>query len=39
MIIRLDKRSDIVERQLGYIDVSSDRTALSTVIKMITSVT
>ena len=35
MIVRLDKGSDIVERQLGYVDVSSDRTAnaLSAVIK------
>jgi hypothetical protein len=35
MIIRLDKGSDIIERQLGCVDVSSDRTvtALSTVIK------
>ncbi|CAB3981727.1 zinc finger MYM-type 1-like isoform X1 [Paramuricea clavata] len=35
MIIRLDKGSDIIERQLGFVDVSSDRTAtaLSTVIK------
>ena len=35
MIVRLDKESDIVERQHGYVDVSSDRTAnaLSTVIK------
>ena len=41
MIIRLDKRSDIVERELGYIDDSYDRTAnaLSAVIKRITSVT
>ena len=27
MIVHLDKGSDIVERQLGYVDVSSDRTA------------
>ena len=35
MIVRLDKGSDIIERQLGFVDVSSDRTAtaLSTVIK------
>ncbi|CAB4018384.1 zinc finger MYM-type 1-like [Paramuricea clavata] len=35
VIIRLDKGSDIIERQLGFVDVSSDRTAtaLSTVIK------
>ena len=41
MIICLDKRNDIVERQLGYIDDSSDKpaNALSAVIKRITSVT
>jgi hypothetical protein len=35
MIVCLDKGSDIIERQLGFVDVSSDRTAtaLSTVIK------
>ena len=35
MIVRLDKGSEIIERQLGFVDVSSDRTAtaLSTVIK------
>ncbi len=35
MIVRLDKGSEIMERQLGFVDVSSDRTAtaLSTVIK------
>ncbi len=35
MIVRLDKGSEIMERQLGFVDVSSDRTAtaLFTVIK------
>ncbi|CAB4031549.1 Hypothetical predicted protein, partial [Paramuricea clavata] len=35
MIVHLDKGSDIIDRQLGFVDVSSDRTAtaLSTVIK------
>ncbi|CAB3996100.1 zinc finger MYM-type 1-like [Paramuricea clavata] len=35
MIVRLDKGSDIIERQHGFVDVSSNRTAttLSTVIK------
>jgi len=35
MIVRLDKGCDIIERQLGFVDVSSDRTAnaISTVIK------
>ena len=34
MIVRLDKGCDIIERQLGFVDVSSNRTAnaLSTVI-------
>ena len=34
MIVRLDKGCDIIERQLGFVDVSSDRTAnaISTVI-------
>ena len=35
MIVCLDKGCDIIERQLGFVDVSSDRTAnaMSTVIK------
>ncbi|CAB4033210.1 Hypothetical predicted protein, partial [Paramuricea clavata] len=35
MIVRLDKMGDIIERQLGFVDFSSERTAtaLSTVIK------
>ena len=34
MIVRLDKGCDIIERQLGFVDVSPDRTAnaISTVI-------
>ena len=33
MIVHLDKGCDIIERQLGFVDVSSDRTAnaISTV--------